>query len=189
VADYESAKASVDKALASFGRLDILINNAGVIDPIARLSESDPEDWARCIEINLIGAYNILHASLPSLIRSGGGVVVNISSGAAHHALEGWSAYCASKAGLAMMTASIASELSNEGIRVYGFQPGTVETVMQQKIRAAGYTDVAKMQPSDHLSAEIPAKAVAFLCSEGGKPFASRELRVDDRQLQIAISK
>ena len=87
-----------------------------------------------------------------------------------------------------MLTASIAKEHSGQGIRAYGFQPGTVETVMQQKIRAAGYTAVAQMQPSDHLPAEVPARAVAFLCGEGGKRFSGRELRVSDQDLIDAMA-
>ncbi len=188
VADYDSVKAAVGAAISRFGRLDILINNAGVNDPIGLVGNADPAGWARCIEINLIGVHNMVHASLPMMRASGEGVIVNISSGAAFLALEGWSAYCASKAGVAMLTASIAEELSGEGIRVYGLQPGTVETAMQQKIRAAGYSPVAQMQPADHLPAEVPARAVAFLCSDGGKRFNGRELRVSDKDLCDAMA-
>ena len=91
------------------------------------------------IPINLIGAYNVVRAVLPGMLAKGGGTIVNVSSGAAYRPLEGWSAYCAGKAGLAMLTRSIALETAGKGIRVFGFSPGTIDTEMQVKIRASGH--------------------------------------------------
>ena len=82
-----------------FGPVDALINNAGVIEPIASIADSDPAAWARNIEINLVGAYHPIRALLPRMIAAGGGTIVNVSSGAAIRPLEGWSAYCSGKAG------------------------------------------------------------------------------------------
>ena len=129
------------------GGLDILINNAGVIDPIAEIATSDPAAWARNISINLIGAYNVVRAVLPGMLAGGGGSIVNVSSGAAYRPLEGWSAYCAGKAGLAMLTQAIALETAGKGIRVFGFSPGTIDTEMQVKIRASGM-NVSQQDPA-----------------------------------------
>ena len=93
-----------------FGRVDALMNNAGVIEPIASVAESDPVAWARNVQINLVGAYNRDPRVLPRMIEAGSGTIVNVSSGAAIRPLEGWSAYCAAKAGLAMLTRAIALE-------------------------------------------------------------------------------
>jgi len=80
----------------------------------------------------------MVRAMLPSMLAQGGGTIVNISSGAVYQPLEGWSAYCSSKAGLAMLTRSIALETAGTGVRVFGFSPGTIDPDMQTKIRASG---------------------------------------------------
>ncbi len=138
VSDYAAVEALVAATESAIGRLDALINNAGVIEPIATIADSDPAAWARNIEINLIGAYNPIRAVLPGMIAAGGGTIVNVSSGAAIRPLEGWSAYCSAKAGLHMLTRAIALETDGKNIRVFGFQPGTTDTDMQVQIRASG---------------------------------------------------
>src|SRR5689334_16878950 len=110
VSDYPAIERAVADTRKRLGGLDILVNNAGVIEPIAELAASDPAIWGRNIQINLIGAYNMVHAVLAGMTKAGGGTIINVSSGAAYRPLEGWSAYCAGKAGLAMMTRSIALE-------------------------------------------------------------------------------
>ena len=184
IADFEAMAAAAARARETFGRLDILINNAGVIDPIAHFAESDPAFWADCIRINLVGGYNAVRAVVPAMVAAGEGVIVNVSSGAADTALEGWSAYCAAKAGLAMLTQSLAQELAGSGIRVYGFRPGTVDTVMQEKIRASGLNEVSRMRPGDHGPASDPASVMVWLCGPEAAPWAGRELSVHDPELR-----
>ena len=104
--------------------IDILVNNAASIQPIAKLADTDPKIWAATVDVNLIGAYRMIHALLPALIGAGGGRIINISTGAAHRPLEGWSAYCASKAGLAMLTRTIHCDHADDGIRSFGLAPG-----------------------------------------------------------------
>src|SRR5690348_16036254 len=101
----------------SFGCIDALVNNAGVIEPIASVAWTDPAAFARNIEINLIGAFYAIRPVLPAMIAAGGGRIINVSSGAALRPQQGWSAYCAGKAGLAMLTRSIALEHHEQGIR------------------------------------------------------------------------
>ena len=107
VSDYAAVERAVAETREKLGRLDIVINNAGVIEPISDIARSDPAVWARNIQINLVGAYNVVRATMGDLLQAKG-TLINISSGAAHRPLEGWSAYCAGKAGLAMLTRSIA---------------------------------------------------------------------------------
>ena len=140
------------------------------------------EAWARNLEINLIGAAHMARAAIPHL-RQGGGVIVNISSGAAESALEGWSAYCAAKAGLAMLTQALHLEEAANGLRVYGFKPGTVDTQMQAKVRASGINPVSQMRPGDYLPAEVPAQVIAWLCSDAAADLAGRELSIRDAEL------
>jgi NAD(P)-dependent dehydrogenase (short-subunit alcohol dehydrogenase family) len=110
VADYAAVEGLVAATTQRFGRPDILINNAGVIEPIATIATSDPAAWATNIQINLVGAFNAVRAVLPGMIAAGGGTIVNVSSGAALRPLEGWSAYCSGKAGVAMLTQAIKLE-------------------------------------------------------------------------------
>ncbi|HMB75524.1 MAG TPA: SDR family oxidoreductase [Kiloniellaceae bacterium] len=187
VSDYGAVEALVEGCCRRFGGLDILINNAGVIEPIARLGACDPAEWARSVTINLVGAYHAVRASLPALQAAGGGVVVNVSSGAAHRPYEGWSAYCAGKAGLAMLTQSMALELGPLGVRVYGLQPGTVFTAMQEKIKASGINPVSQVDPADHPPAEDPALAIVWLCGAAAADLAGRELSIRDPDLRTAV--
>ena len=104
VSRFWEMEAPVAACHTAFGHLDVLINNAGVIEPITTLSEADPDDWARAIDVNLKGVFNGMRAALPGMIARGAGTILTVSSGAAHNPLEGWSAYCTSKAGAAMLT-------------------------------------------------------------------------------------
>ena len=149
----------------------MLVNNAGIIDPIARIDDADPAAWAKVIDINLNGVFYGIHSVLPVMIAQGGGTIINISSGAASNALEGWSHYCASKAGVLALTKCVDKEYAEHGIRSVGLSPGTVQTEMQHQIKAAGYTNVAKMAFSDHIPTEWVAQAIGFLCGPGGDAF------------------
>jgi NADPH:quinone reductase-like Zn-dependent oxidoreductase len=99
VSRYWEVEAAVTAAVDAFGTVDILINNAGAIEPVARMEAADPVAWGQVIDINLKGVFHGMHAVLPVMLAKGGGSIITISSGAAHNPLEGWSHYCASKAG------------------------------------------------------------------------------------------
>ena len=183
VSDNAAVKASVAATVARFGRIDHLINNAGVIQPIGRLIDTDPEEWARLIDINLSGAFFACHAALPHILKQGG-VIVNISSGAGHRPLEGWSAYCSSKAGLVMLTRALALEYGDQGLRVYGFSPGTVLTAMQMAIRASGINPVSKLPMEALQPPELPARIVGFLCTAEAADMPSGENNIRDDELR-----
>ena len=157
---------------------DILVNNAGVIGPIGHLGDADPLDWARNIEINLVGAVHAIQAALPAMLARGGGTIVNLSSGAAHKPMEGWSAYCAGKAGLAMVTRSLHLEYAARGVRAFGFAPGVVDTDMQGAIRASGMNPVSQLPRASLAPAERPAWAIAWLCTAEADPLAGQELDI-----------
>ena len=156
-------KAMIETALAMTGRLDMLVNNAGVIDPIARLADSDPEAWSGIVDVNLKGVYHGLRFAIPEMVARGGGTVVNISSGAATSALEGWSHYCATKAAVLSLTRVADKEYRDQGIRVVGLSPGTVATEMQVPIKASGMNPVSQLDPSAHIPPEWVARAIAWL--------------------------
>ena len=184
VADYAQAEAAVAATVEKFGGLSILINNAGVIDPIGLVAESDPARWAQNININLTGAYHMARAVLPGMIAAGGGAIVNVSSGAAHRPLEGWSAYCSGKAGVAMLTRALHLETNGQGIRTFGFAPGTVDTDMQVKIRASGINMISQI-PRDNLGGvQPPARIIAYLASADAADLSGEELAISDNALR-----
>ncbi len=166
VSDYDACERLVRETAAHFGPPDILVNNAGVIEPIDMVATAEPQAWARSIEINLIGAYYAIRAVLPGMLERGRGDIINVSSGAAHRPLEGWSAYCSGKAGLAMLTRAIDLEHSAGGIRVFGFQPGTTDTDMQVAIRASGIKMISQI-PREKLTPAVAHHGVkpSFICA------------------------
>jgi NAD(P)-dependent dehydrogenase (short-subunit alcohol dehydrogenase family) len=180
VSDYAGCENLVAETLARFGRLDVLVNNAGVIEPIARIADSDPAAWARNIDINLTGAYFAIRAVLPVMIAAGGGTIVNVSSGAAIRPLEGWSAYCSGKAGLHMLTRAVAVETAEQGIRVFGFQPGTTDTDMQVLIRASGINQISQIPRANLTPVAHPAAAIVYLCTPAADDLAGQEFSLRD---------
>jgi NAD(P)-dependent dehydrogenase (short-subunit alcohol dehydrogenase family) len=189
VSDYAACQRLVQETTERFGPPDVLVNNAGVIEPISMVGEADPAEWARSIEINLIGAYYVIRAVLPGMIERGHGDIINVSSGAAHRPLEGWSAYCAGKAGLAMLTRSIDLEHRPAGIRVFGFQPGTTDTDMQVTIRASGVNMVSRIPREQLTPVAHPARAIVYLCSEEADDLAGKEFALgnDDFRRRIGL--
>ncbi|MEM6743942.1 MAG: SDR family oxidoreductase, partial [Pseudomonadota bacterium] len=171
VADFGQVQAAATHALAAFGRLDVLVNNAGAIEPIAALAEADVAAWGASIDVNLKGVFHGLRAALPVMIGAGSGVVVNVSSGAATGPMEGWSAYCAGKAGALMLTRAAHKEAGPAGVRVIGLSPGTVATQMQRTIKASGVNPVSALAWEDHISPEDAAAAVAWLCTPDAAEF------------------
>jgi 3-oxoacyl-[acyl-carrier protein] reductase len=188
VSDYAAAEALVTETVGRYGRVDALVNNAGVIEPIARIEDSDPAAWARNIEINLIGAYNAVRAVLPGMIAQGGGTIVNVSSGAAIRPLEGWSAYCTGKAGMHMMTRAIHLELAEKGIRVFGFQPGTTDTDMQVLIRASGINQISQIPRGNLTPVAHPAAAIVYLCTPAADDLNGQEFSLRDDAFRARLN-
>lgn len=187
VADYGAVAAALGKAHQHFGSLDVLINNAGVIEPIARLEDADPAAWAKLIDINLSGVFNGIRAALPLMKPAGGGTIITVSSGAAHNALEGWSAYCSSKAGAAMLTRALDLEERANGIRALGLSPGTVATQMQRDIKASGINPVSELNWEDHIPAEWPARALMWMCTADADAHIGQEISLRDEEIRKRV--
>jgi len=129
--------ASLDR---SWGGLDILVNNAGIDGPRAVAWEASMEDWRRVLEINLAGAYACAREALRRMIPRRAGVILNLTS--VHECIPwtGYSAYTASKAGLGMLTRTLAQEAAPHGVRVLAIAPGAIETPINRDVWADATT-------------------------------------------------
>lgn len=184
VSQYDQVAAAVAACQKQFGRFDIMINNAGVIDPIGLSIDTHPDDWSQAVDINLKGTFYGVHVALQVFQPQGHGVIVNISSGAANHPLEGWSHYCAAKAGAAMVTRTIHLEAAAKGVRILGLSPGTVATDMQVKIKASRINPVSQLDPSVHIPADWPAKALLWMCTQQASDYDGTDVQLRDETIR-----
>lgn len=141
VVDVTDAAAVDDFAgevVGQMGRIDLWINNAGLLEPIGPLADADPTALHRNLDANVLGVL-FGSAAFARHVRSrpGGGVLVNVSSGAATRPYEGWAVYCGSKAAVEMITEVVVREERVAGLRAFALAPGLVDTDMQALIRAA----------------------------------------------------
>lgn len=186
VSNFLDVSNAVQTALTAFGGLDILINNAGVIEPVSQILTSDPAKWGRAIDINLKGVYYGMRAALPVMVAQGSGIILTVSSGAAHTPLEGWSHYCASKAGVAMLTRNARLEIP-ASIRIMDLSPGTVATDMQIAIKKSGVNPISLMNWEDHIPPEWPARTLAWMCSDAAAEYDGQELALRDEALRKKV--
>ena len=187
VSKYGEVERAVQATEDAFGAVDILVNNAGMIEPVAHLAAIDPADWDRVIDVNLKGVFYGMRAVLPGMIARGGGSILNISSGAATHGLEGWSHYCASKAGVLMLTEMGDKENRAAGVRVIGLSPGTVATEMQREIKASGVNPVSELDWSDHIPPEWPAKTLVWMCGPEADGYLGGDISLRDEGIRRAV--
>ena len=135
VSRVDDCRRLVEATVDHFGRLDGVINNAGVLQPVAPLAEADPAAWRTNVEVNVLGPFYLTHFAIPHLRRQRGRVI-NVSSGAAVKTTTGWSAYSTSKAALNHFTRLLAAE--EPAIVAIALRPGVVDTAMQATIREEG---------------------------------------------------
>jgi NAD(P)-dependent dehydrogenase (short-subunit alcohol dehydrogenase family) len=186
VADPAQVARLIAETERAFGAPSILVNNAGLVAPIGLLDVVDPEAFARAIRVTLVGAAFACQAVLPAMLGAGRGRIINLSSGAAHRPLEGWSCYCAAKAGLAMLTRSLALEYGARGIKAFGFSPGVVDTDMQAEIRASGINPVSRLPRSSLAPADEPAAAIVYLSSVTSDGLAGQEIDIRTAEFRKA---
>jgi NAD(P)-dependent dehydrogenase (short-subunit alcohol dehydrogenase family) len=180
VAVPEQVRASVDRVSARFGRIDALVNNAGIA-VFKPLLETSFEEWSRVLDVNLSGPFLCTQACAPVMLRNGGGAVVNISSISGLRASTLRVAYGTSKAALDHLTRQQAAELGNLGIRVNAVAPGPVDTAMAKQVHTpdirAGYHDAIPL--NRYGTEEEIAEAVLFLCSDAASYINGQTLAVD----------
>ena len=182
VTDYEQAQSVVKDTVDEFGRVDVLVNNAGIF-PTAGVDEMTPEDWQRVIDINLTGTFNCTKAVLPVMRDQEYGRIVNISS--ASGGKIGWSGelshYAASKGGVVGFTRSAAIDLGPDGITMNAVVPGMIDTGAAEEVStdeeiqgAVNMTPVGRQGDPDELAA-----AIVYLASEPAAFVTGESLVVD----------
>ncbi|SHI79951.1 SDR family oxidoreductase [Wenxinia saemankumensis] len=187
VARYWEMEAAIAATEDAFGALDVLIGNAGAIEPIAHLGRVDPDEWGRVIDVNLKGVFHGMRAALPGMVEAGGGTIITVSSGAAHNPVEAWSHYCASKAGAAMLTECLDLEYRGRGIRALSLSPGTVATQMQREIKESGINPVSQLDWSAHIPPDWPARALVWMCGAEADDLLGREVSLRDEGIRSRI--
>ena len=189
VADYDACRTAVNRSLERFGRINVLVNNAGIVQPIAGIRRADPVGWRYNIEVNLIGPFNMIRAAV-SALRAQKGCIVNVSSGAASLALENISAYCTAKAALNHFTRVLAVE--EPDLTALAVRPGVVDTDMQTYIRNEGSRAMPAEQVAyyRHLKEngqleppEVPARSIAWLALHAPREFSGQFLDYDDPRI------
>jgi len=187
VSRYVQVEQAVAATAETFGGLDVMINNAGIVDPMGPFAELDPEEWARTLDINLKGVMHGMRAVIPGMMSQGHGTILNISSGAAHNPVEGWTAYCASKAGAYMLTRTADLECRDKGLRIMGLSPGTVATQMQREIKDSGVSPVSQLDWSVHIPPEWPARALVWMCTSAADAYLGQDISLRDADIRKMV--
>lgn len=190
VADRAQVAKLFDEALNALGGLDVLVNNAGIAGPTGRVEEIAPEDWDRCIAIDITGQFNCTRLAVPHLRKSKNASIINLSSAAGRLGFPLRTPYAAAKWGVVGFTKSLAAELGPEGIRVNAIQPGIVEgerirQVFGNKAKARGIPLEAMMKEAlsvvsmrTTVTPQQIADQIVFLCSERGRTISGQAISI-----------
>jgi 3-oxoacyl-[acyl-carrier protein] reductase len=179
VRDFEGAKMFIEEVKKTFGRLDILINNAGITRDKS-LMMMNKEDWADVIDTDLTGVFNTTRACIITFLKQKSGNIVNVSSVSGIHPLPGQVNYAAAKAGVIGFTKSLAKEVAPYNIRVNAVAPGFIDTDMTAGFSEKFREKAMKMIPLDRFGApDEVAQAVVFLLSDRSRYITGEVLQID----------
>ena len=181
VSNRDEVERMVAQALEEFGKLDILVNSAGIYGAIGPLVDNDPEKWVQTVRINLFGSFFCARAVLPVMIRQRRGKIINLSGGGATSPLPNFSAYASSKAAIVRLTETLAEEIKGFNIQVNAIAPGGVNTRLTDEIlaaeAAAGEEMLARTRRQKETGGVPPERAAAlavFLASEESDGLSGR---------------
>jgi len=197
VGDLRQAEGFVDSAVAALGGLDVLVNNAGIAGPTARVEELAPEDVERVLRIDLESMFHCARRAVPALREAGGGSIVNLSSAAGRFGFALRSPYSAAKWGVIGFTKSLAIELGPDGIRVNAILPGAVAGERIRQVIAARATanglpfeEQERRFLANSLRTYVTPHDIAnialYLCSPFGATISGQALAVDGDQQYLA---
>jgi len=174
VGDWEQCQLLIDATVAEFGRIDVLVNNAGIANA-APITEFTPDMWRKIIDINLTGTFLGIHAVSPVMARAGRGSIINISSVEGMRGSAGLHGYVASKFGVRGLTKSVALDLGPSGVRVNSVHPGFIKTPMTEKISS----DDLHIPLGRAAEPEEVSQLVLFLASDESSYSTGSEFIVD----------
>jgi NAD(P)-dependent dehydrogenase (short-subunit alcohol dehydrogenase family) len=183
VTSDDEVRAAIARIEKEQGRLDCLVNNAGAIEPIATVDKLDSAEVTKLFDINVVGVLRCMTAALPLIVKSGG-TIVNAGSGAAFNPLEGWSAYCASKAAVVMLSRVAALENAGNGTKIFALGIPATDTDMQVTIRASGINRISQIKKEDLPHPDVTASIMAWLC--GAEARALEDVAIDVRDPRFA---
>lgn len=179
VSKQDDVSAMAAQVLERFSKIDVLVNNAAVVGPVAPLEETDPEAWIQAINVNLIGPYLCCRAVLPSMRAQGYGRIVNVTSGRADHgtpinsSIRHLNAYMSSKAALIDLTERLAQQLEGTNVQANCLHPGGNTRLLDELIQAVSVTDPSLaghaqriVDEGDELMARSVEMAVFLACRE-----------------------
>jgi NAD(P)-dependent dehydrogenase (short-subunit alcohol dehydrogenase family) len=171
VSKGEDVQYLVDVAVEHYGKIDVLVNNAGVLGPRTKLEEHTEEEWRQVIDANLTGLFLITRAVIPHMPE--GGSIINVVSGASSGHRANWGAYAISKFGVEGLTGNLAIELEDRGIRVNAVDPGGMRTGM----RAAAYPDE---DPHTLITPEENTAVFVYLASDESRGTTGQRFKAQE---------
>jgi NAD(P)-dependent dehydrogenase (short-subunit alcohol dehydrogenase family) len=164
VSDEAAVQRFADKSIERFGKIDLWINNAGLLEPVAPLRNCSSEDVQHHINVNIMGVFHGTKVFINHVRdREGEGVLINISSGASTSAYSGWGAYCAGKAAVDMLTEVAQIEEEESGLRAYSVAPGIIDTDMQELIRSKSADDFPLVEKFHELKRDDAFSSLDFV--------------------------
>ena len=179
VADFEQVAAVVDRAVTRFGRLDVLVSNAGVLAPNGRIHNLATEDWERTFRVNVMGAVNGIRAAVPVMRRQGSGSIILTASVAGLTAWTHSGPYCATKAAVIQLAKVAAVEYARDGIRVNCVCPGTFLSGIHAELPPEAIDAIAARHPLGLGSAGDVVGAYAYLASDASRWTTGAAIVVD----------
>jgi 3-oxoacyl-[acyl-carrier protein] reductase len=197
VADWSQVQNLGRQTETIFGVPDLVVVNASTIEPVGFSWDVDPLAWEINIRANLIGAFHTVRAFLPNMVSAQKGIFVFVSSGAANRTVPGWSAYCASKAGVDHLARNLAAEFSLRELPllVHVIYPGIVDTAMQETIRQnteeafpevqrfVGYKEQNQLRPP-----EEPAQVIWWMACGYAADLHGQAIRIDEESIRFRVS-
>lgn len=179
VRDYDGVKQFIDSVKDTFGRLDILINNAGITRDKSLFAMSK-EDWKDVIDTDLTGVFNVTRSCITTFLKQKSGIIVNISSSSGIHPLPGQTNYASAKAGVIGFTKALAKEVAPYNIRVNAVAPGFIETDMTRALSEKYRERLIKTIPAGRFGTpEEVARVVLFLCSNESAYITGQTIEID----------
>lgn len=181
VSDSTQVKSMFDQTIDTFGTVDVLVNNAGLVSPMLHFFDADEAWWRRIIDVNLTGHFLCCHVAARIMAKKGGGSIINMSSGGATRAHRSFTAYDASKGGIEALTRAMALDLGPYNVRVNALMPGSIDTAsLDEEARAYRGVNIPAGRIGDPYDMTGPA---LFLASDDAAYVTGDVIKVDGGML------